>query len=82
MNMENVPCVKCGFSEHLSDAVFCQNCGIQLRNYCPDDRCEVNNVDNIDYAALPSNALYCPYCGTETTFFEYLSKDNHNGNNN
>lgn len=82
MNNSNLICVNCGFSEHLDDALYCQNCGIDLSNFCSNDDCEINNVTEPEYATLPNNAKYCPYCGSKTTYFEYLSKNDHNSNNN
>lgn len=78
----NISCINCGFSEHINDAEYCQNCGISLKNFCMDNNCEANNVESIEYAALPNDAKYCPYCGQKTTYFEYLSKSDHNGSNN
>lgn len=82
MNSSSIICINCGFSDHLDGAEYCQNCGISLRNFCPDENCEANNVPDIEYSTLPNNAKYCPYCGQETTYFEYLSKTDHNSNNN
>lgn len=82
MDSNGIICVNCGFTEHLNEAEYCQNCGIELRNFCPDDECEANNVHDIEYSSLPNNAKYCPYCGSKTTYFEYLSKNDHNDNNN
>ena len=82
MNNNDIKCVKCGYTDHSDGAIYCQNCGTVLNNYCPDQQCEANNVDDPEYACLKSDARYCPYCGTKTTHFEFLSDDTHKNNNN
>lgn len=66
-------CPNCGFADHLSDANFCQNCGIELLNFCTNPDCETNQMPSADYQAIPSDAKYCPYCGSKSTYFDFLS---------
>lgn len=82
MDSKSLTCVNCGFSEHIEDAEFCQNCGISLRNFCKNNDCEANSVPDVEYSSLPWNAKYCPYCGEETSYYEYLSKLDDNKDNN
>lgn len=75
MNEDNeIICPNCGFSDHLSEVSFCQNCGNELHNYCSNSDCELNSVYEPEYSSLPCNAKYCPYCGSKTTFFDFLNK--------
>ena len=41
----------------------CQICGTYLVNNCTLDDCEYSTTE------LPSNARYCPICGSESTFY-------------
>lgn len=41
----------------------CQICGTYLVNNCTLDNCEYSTTE------LPSNARYCPICGSESTFY-------------
>ena len=72
-------CIRCGFNDHPEGAVYCQNCGLELNgNYCPNESCDLNNGESVP---CPVDACYCPYCGSETTFFKeglvkpYLTED-------
>ncbi|WP_138186521.1 hypothetical protein [Paenibacillus alvei] len=61
-------CMRCGFDDHIENAEFCQNCGLELEgNYCTNTNCNMNNGESIP---CPVNAFYCPFCGSKTTFFE------------
>lgn len=71
--MDEIVCPKCGFSNHISDAKYCQNCGIELLNFCTNPDCDVNQVPSDEYAAIPFDAKYCPYCGSKSTYFDYLN---------
>lgn len=71
---DEIICPNCGFSDHLKNASFCQNCGIELHNYCTDPECEKNSVCDVEYSSLPNDAKYCPYCGSKTTYFDFLDK--------
>ena len=71
--MNNIICPKCGFSDHLDDANYCQNCGIELFNFCTNCDCDTNAQPSPEYQAIPFNAKYCPYCGSKSTYFDYLS---------
>lgn len=72
--MNNTVCPNCGLDDHEEDAIFCEKCGIALTNYCSEQNCEANNHDDPKLCALRPTALYCPYCGSKSTFFEYLNK--------
>lgn len=71
MDMCDLVCVNCGQNEHLEDAVYCQKCGVNLLNYCSNKNCEIYGQE---FPFLPRNALYCPYCGEKTTYYDYLNK--------
>lgn len=58
-------CPNCCFSDHIEDAVYCQECGAYLINNCSNDMCDFNNGGAIH---LPDDAKYCPICGSESTF--------------
>lgn len=68
--MSDVVCVNCQHDNHLSDAVYCQNCGIELLNYCTNADCQSYTEE---IACLPRNASFCPYCGEKTTYYDYLT---------
>lgn len=70
----NIECPSCHFKEHLDDAVFCQSCGIQLSNYCKNPDCDTHKDEKRYPNVLPANANYCPYCGSETTYYDYLCR--------
>lgn len=55
-------CPNCQNEETNMDGDFCHICGKQLKNYCSDDGCSCNEP-------LPTNARYCPICGSESTFY-------------
>lgn len=64
----DIKCFKCGVTDHEDNAHYCYNCGIELNNYCTNENCELNNGDNPDPCA--QKASYCPWCGSETTYFQ------------
>lgn len=70
--MNNIVCPKCGFDDHLDDAKFCQSCGIELLNFCTNPECETNHLPSEEYQAIPCDAKYCPYCGSLSTYFDFL----------
>lgn len=67
-------CPSCGFENHLEEAIYCQECGIFLKNLCSNDRCDLNIDERIP---LPQDAKFCPYCGSESSFNEagYFDKE-------
>ena len=71
MDMSSIVCVRCGQNEHVPDAVYCQNCGIELLNYCTNEHCITHQGDE---PCLPRYASYCPYCGSKTTYYDYLNE--------
>ena len=71
--MKNIVCVNCGLAEHLEDAKFCQNCGLELLNFCTNLDCEYNQMPTDEYQAIPHNAKHCPACGSKSTYFDYLN---------
>lgn len=62
-----IRCIHCDFSEHVEAAVYCQQCGTLLQNYCENPQCSVR-VDDDEDVELPQEALFCPYCGEATMF--------------
>lgn len=71
--MKKITCVKCGLSEHLDDAKFCQNCGLELLNFCTNSDCDNNHMPTDEYQAIPHDAKYCPTCGSKSTYYDFLN---------
>jgi hypothetical protein len=79
---ENLPCVKCGSRKHEKTADYCEQCGATLEgNYCTNrecKRCLDRNPDkefktafggrDFIIEACSPDALFCPDCGSKTTF--------------
>ena len=55
-------CPVCHNEETEIEGDYCQICGISLRNKCSDYRCDNNDT-------LPTNARFCPICGSVSTFY-------------
>lgn len=55
-------CPKCKNEETEIEGCYCQICGIDLVNKCPNQLCSNSDI-------LPSNARYCPVCGEKSSFF-------------
>ena len=55
-------CQNCGNEETAIYGDYCQVCGICLVNYCTDNNCSYRRT------ALPSNARFCPECGSPSSF--------------
>ena len=55
-------CPICQNEETDIDGEHCIICGIPLVNICSNEDCA--------YQHLPSNARYCPICGSKTTFYQ------------
>ena len=65
-------CIRCGhpYKEDVG-IVFCTNCSLELKgNYCTNDRCDLNNMQDNERIPLLPTDCYCPYCSYETVFFE------------
>lgn len=62
VNTENklLKCPICGNEETAIEGHFCQICGTRLINACSNSNCNI---------ILPSNARYCPICGSHSVFF-------------
>lgn len=54
-------CPICQNEETAIEGEYCTICGTYLVNICPNEACS--------YQRLPSNARYCPICGSQTTFY-------------
>lgn len=65
-------CPVCQNEETNIEGTYCQICGHTLANYCTNYDCSNGNE-------LPTNARYCPICGSASTFFNagYLKKWNY-----
>lgn len=55
-------CPECENEETLIEGEYCQICGRSLINHCSNYECTNTNP-------LPSNARYCPICGSNSTFY-------------
>ena len=71
------PCPVCNNEEHVEGATFCMICGKPAVNQCTAAIFQYGGSDQCEHTEpLPGNARYCPYCGSEATFFkEGLLKD-------
>lgn len=56
-----IECPTCQNEETDLDGPYCQICGEHLVNHCTNDLCMSN---------LPSNARYCPICGSYSSFYQ------------
>lgn len=56
-------CPKCKNEETNIEGSYCQICGELLTNYCSNEDCDYQEI-------LPSNARYCPVCGSASTFYQ------------
>lgn len=56
-------CPNCTNEDTDIEGDYCQICGTSLVNKCTNENC--TNVSK----ALPSNAHYCPVCGSESSFY-------------
>lgn len=55
-------CPNCKNEDTNINGDYCQICGQDLINRCINNECENQEI-------LPSNARYCPICGTQSSFF-------------
>ena len=63
-------CLVCQNEEIIQGAEYCHICGSNVVN-----KCLYNNYEQCEQANLnpiPVNARYCPYCGSYTTFKNFL----------
>lgn len=61
-------CIKCHNELLIGD--FCHICGAPVKNFCSNHYNMENIYDACNHSEpLPSNARYCPDCGSESTFF-------------
>lgn len=65
--MQCVTCPNCGNSDCREDESYCFNCGNPLRNYCTNGNCPMSDEDS---GGLRPTDVYCPYCGSQSTFLE------------
>jgi len=81
-NSKAVKCPKCENEHILAEGEYCHICGTILVNKC-DNRDARGNFDDPCGHLLPSNARFCPLCGSESTFFNegiLVSWNESNGN--
>ena len=64
-------CLICDNEETDMNGDYCHICGKPLANRCDDRNWEYNDSygDKPCGKPVPSNARFCPYCGSTTTFF-------------
>lgn len=65
---KSINCPKCGFSEHVDRAEFCERCGESLTNKCSNPDCSTRDFLQRMTAPIREKASYCHRCGAETTF--------------
>lgn len=63
--VQHIVCPHCGNPECSEDEAYCFNCGKPLCNYCTDGDCPMSNEDS---GGLRSTDVFCPYCGSQSTF--------------
>lgn len=73
--MSDIICPKCHTEAPSEDDSYCMICGTYLYNYCSDSSCPSNDAEQDELCRLPRHALYCPVCGSKTTFFEHLQQN-------
>ena len=65
--MMNKVCPKC--HKHYSELDnYCMYCGIELKK--EPNKCTAQKTVRCAHLALPDDALYCPACGSLTTYGE------------
>lgn len=63
--MDKRTCPHCGNPDCIEDDTFCFNCGKPLDNFCTDPTCQLSEDDSI---GLIPTAVFCPDCGSQSTF--------------
>lgn len=68
-------CLLCKNEEHVNGAKYCMICGKPAINQCTyaiidSDQVSCYGDQCRHQEALPGNARFCPYCGSQTTFLE------------
>lgn len=66
-------CLCCGSEQHFEQGEFCTICGKPIVNRCARVRREgfstaFSPCSEASGVALPSNARFCPFCGSPTIF--------------
>lgn len=71
-DMRLLECIQCENEDIPSDGDFCHICGSPIVNRCTNLPQSLNFDDNNSYCGvvLPSNARYCPRCGSPSAFYE------------
>lgn len=73
--MNNIVCPKCKCSIDWGEPIFCPYCKLELQNYCTNQECEHFEYSDYNSEKLHSDFKYCPECGTETSYFNFLTND-------
>lgn len=58
-------CPNCGYEDHNSEARYCTQCGVYLKNTCTNIECDPINREPV---LLMPNDKFCPYCGAESSY--------------
>lgn len=66
MDKEKVTCPHCKNPDCDIEDTFCFNCGKPLWNRCTDGNCPMTDENQ----SLAPNMVYCPICGSLSTFAE------------
>lgn len=73
-NDKPIKCPICDNEQLVVDGDYCQICGTYLYNDCTHQ----NDVIDCKSNHLDGDARYCPYCGSETTFYKNNILDEYN----
>lgn len=71
--MIKLDCPACHWKEHCDNAKYCQACGheLPLTNKCKNPACESHSNSSL---VIPNSANFCPYCGSESIFYDYYCR--------
>lgn len=66
-------CPLCDNEDIIENGKYCHICGLGLKNECQYEYDGLSKTfiqcEEAEKTPIPSNARYCPYCGSKTTFY-------------